>query len=112
MVRLLPLETLATGIGTPVFLGVIVATTTKNNNDTSVPFTNAVEAMKGKTLLIQSDAACYILPGILNTATVTTANGVYLAPNDRVCINMGSSYGWLAALAASGTANVRVWELV
>lgn len=97
--------------GTPVFLGVIVATTTKNNHDTAVPFNNTGDALEGKQLLIQTDAACYILPGVLNTSTVTTANGVLLAAGERVTVGMRQGYKWLAALAVSGTANVRVWEL-
>lgn len=104
-------EQVGTDSGTPVFLGVIVATTTKNNHDTAVPFNNTGDALEGKKLLIQSDADCYLLPGVLNTATVTTSNGVKVFANERVVIGMRQGYKWLAALAVSGTANVRVWEL-
>jgi hypothetical protein len=98
--------------GTPVYKGTIVATTTKNNHDTAAPFLNTGEALTGKVLLIQSDAAAYILPGTTNAATVTTANGVLLGAYDRVVIAMGQSYGWLAGLSVSGTANIKVWELI
>jgi hypothetical protein len=100
--------------GTPVFLGVIVATTTKNNHDTASAFNNTGIGLGGKMLLIQSDAACFILPGTANTATATSSNGVKLAADERVVIIMDTtaSYGWLAAVSVSGTANVRVWELI
>ncbi len=102
--------------GRPTFLGKIIATTTKNNHDTAVPFNDAATGatsptLAGKLLLIQTDAAGYIYPGTTNTATVTTANGVLLAAGERVVMNMGELDGWLAALAVSGTMNVRVWEL-
>jgi hypothetical protein len=97
--------------GSPSFLGTIVATTTKNNHDTATPFNNTGEALKAKILLIQPDAACYILPGSTNAATVTTANGIKLGADERVIITMTSNEGWLCALAVSGTANVKVWEL-
>lgn len=98
--------------GTPVLLGTIVATTTKNNNDTATPFNNTGDALKGKTLLIQTDTACYILPGTANTATVTTSNGVKLGADERVILGMADEYGWLAGLAVSGTSNIKVWELI
>lgn len=98
--------------GCPSYLGVIVATTTKNNHDTAVPFNNTGEALKGKVLLFQSDVAFYLYPGTTNAVTATTANGIYIAANVVYPLVMGSSYGWVAALSSSGTANVRVWELI
>lgn len=97
--------------GTPVLLGTIVATTTKNNNDTAVPFANTGEALQGKVLLIQPDAACYVLPGAASTATVTTSNGVKLQADERAIITMQSGYGFLACVSVSGTTNLKVWEL-
>lgn len=111
-VRPLPNEISALSQGVPKFLGVIVATTTKNNTDTASAFNSTGEALKGKILLVQSDSACYVLPGTISTTTVTTANGVKLAADERVVITMGSSYGWLAGLAVTGTSNIRVWELI
>lgn len=98
--------------GTPLFLGKIVATTTKNNHDTAVPFNDTGSALGGKVVLLQTDAACYVYPGTTNAATATAANGVLLAANERVVMCLGESYGWVAALAVAGTANVRVWELI
>ncbi len=97
--------------GSPQFLGVIVATTTKNNHDTAAAFNNTGDALKAKVLLVQPDAACYVLAGTLNTATVTAANGVRLEANEKYVLTMRDSEGWLAGLAVSGTANIRVWEL-
>jgi len=93
------------------YLGVIVATTTKNNHDTATPFSNTGDALKGKLLLVQSDVACYILGGIANTATVTSTNGVRIEANERVPFRMRRDQGWLACLPTTGTANLRVWEL-
>ena len=109
-----PNGTRLTGLlnGTPVFLGVIVATTTKNNTDTAVPFNTAANGMAGKVLLIQSDTECYILPSASSTGTVTSSNGVKIGVDEKVIIKMGPTYGWLAGLAVTGTSNIRVWELV
>jgi hypothetical protein len=98
--------------GSPSYLGTIVATTTKNNHDTATPFVNTGDALAGLTLLVQSDVACYVLAGTANTATVTTGNGVKLEANEKYVITMSDRQGWLAALAVSGTANVKVWQLV
>lgn len=99
--------------GMPIFLGVIDATTTsKTNHEATTPFNNTGEALKGKTLLIQVSAECYIGVTSTSTGTVTTANGVKLAADERVIIMMGQSRGFLAAIHATATANVRVWELV
>lgn len=95
--------------GVPVFLGVIAASTTKNNHDTATPFNNTGSALAGKVLLLQADAACHILPGTANTITATTSNGVKLGADERVIITMNSTYGWLACV---GSANLRVWELL
>lgn len=97
--------------GTHTFLGTIIATTTKNNNDTATPFNNSGEALKGKVLLLQPDAACYILPGTLSTTTVTTTNGLKVGADQTYVIIMGAGYGFLACLAVTGTANLKVWEL-
>lgn len=98
--------------GTPEFKGVIVATTTKNNHDTAAPFENTGEAMKGRTIMVQCDAAAYLLSGTVNTATVTTANGVKVEANERVYLMLLPTHGWLAALAVSGTSNCKVWYLL
>lgn len=95
--------------GTPVFLGAIVATTTKNNHDTAVPFNDTGTGLGGKVLLVQASAACNILPGTSNTAAVTTANGIKLVADEKYKICMGESYGWLAVV---GAATLQVWELI
>ena len=100
--------------GTPVFLGVIVATTTKSNHDTATPFNNTGEALKGKVLLIQTDTACYVNFGTTNAVTATgsaTGGAVHLADKEKMKVIMNSNYGWIAAVAVSGTSNVQIWEL-
>lgn len=95
------------------FLGVIIATTTKNNHDTATPFNNTGKALQGKTLLIQADTACYIYTGPLNTQTVTgtaTGNGFLLEAGKGYTMTMGSDAGYLACVAVSGTSNLKVWE--
>jgi hypothetical protein len=104
-----PNEVMAQSMGTPVYLGVIAATTTKNNADTAVPFLNTGDGLAGLTLLIHASAACYILPDTSLAATVTTANGVPVAADERVIIQMTPAH---KSLAAVGTANVSVWKLI
>lgn len=98
--------------GSPSFLGVIAGTSSSvNNHTTGTAFRNTGEALTGKTLLLQSDATCHILPGTTNAAAATVANGVKLAADERVILTMTREEGWLAAIAPSTTCNVRVWEL-
>lgn len=102
--------------GKPTLLGCIVATTTKNNNDTAAPFNNTGDALKGKTLLLQPDSACHVAFGTVNTVTVAnsaTAGGVKLAADERFYISMGEDTGWIACIIASGgsTTNLRVYEM-
>lgn len=100
--------------GTAKRLGVIQATTTKNNHDTTTAFNNTGEALKGKILLLHADAACNVNFGTANDviahATVTNANfGVPVAAGERIIVAMHRDYGWIAVV---GTANVTVWELI
>lgn len=100
-------------LGVPIYLGTIVATTTKNNKDTATPFNHTGDALTGKVLLIQADAACYMLTGTVDTVAVTAANGVKLAiVDERVIITMPDRHGWIAFLSVSGTTNIKVWELI
>ncbi len=101
--------------GTRIHLGTIVATTTKNNHDTAVPFNDTGDALMGKMLELQSDAAFYVRAGTVNTITVTagtaTTAGPLVEARERFVINMGGDKGWLACLSVSGTATVQVFEL-
>jgi len=113
MVRLSGEQLQAALNGTPNYLGVIIATTTKNNHDTAVPFSNTGNALKAKVLLVQPDAACYVYFGSTNAATaVAASNGIYLAARERLSFVMGSELGWVACVSVSGTTNLKVWELV
>ena len=97
--------------GTPVLLGTIVATTTKNNHDTAVPFNNTADALKGKVVMLVPDAACYVTFGTTNAITATTA-GVPLQAGERVHVNLAEDYGWIACVSVSGTTNLRIWEML
>ncbi len=92
--------------GVPTFLGTIIATTTKNQADTASPF--VIPA--GQFLLVQCDAATYLLPGV-SAATVTTANGVKVIADEKYYIMLKSGQYSLAALAVTGTVNCKVWRL-
>jgi hypothetical protein len=94
--------------GTPVFLGVIEASTTKTNHTTTTAFSNTGDALKGKVLLVQAMAECHVLPVTVNNGAVTTSTGVKMASAETRVIAMTEQHGWLAVI---GTANVRVWEL-
>ena len=97
--------------GAPVLLGKIVATTTKNNHDTATPFNDTGDALGGKLLVLQSDVACYIKVGKTNAITATTAD-LKLAADQLFYLNLPADYGFIAAVAVSGTANVKVFELI
>lgn len=101
--------------GNPVHLGTIVATTTKNNHDTSTVFNDTGDALKGKMLLLQSDAAFYVRAGTVNTITVTagtaTTAGVKVEAGEKYILSLGRDQGWIACLSASGTATVQVFEM-
>lgn len=97
--------------GTPTYLGVITATTAKNNHTTAVPFNNTGDAMTGKVILVVPTADCYILQGTTNAATVTAANGVPLYAGERVPLALAANEGWLAVLPVGSTVDLKVWEL-
>jgi hypothetical protein len=101
--------------GNPVHLGTVIATTTKNNTDTAVPFNSTGDALKGKMLLLQSDAAFYVRAGTVSTITVTTGTsttaGVKVEAGEKYILSMGREQGWIACVSASGTATVQVFEM-
>jgi hypothetical protein len=104
-----PFEEIRKLNGTPRFLGVIVATTTKNNADTAVPFNATGDQLRGKMLMMQADAACHVYFGPLSTQTATTANGVKLAADQIHYVMMTEDIGFVACV---GAASLRIWELL
>lgn len=100
--------------GVPVLLGVIQASTTKNNNDTATPFNNTGDALEGKVLMIQCDAAANVrCDGTTSTvtasATITNAAyGPHVDANQVVYCTMSLGFKWVAAV---GSANCAVWEM-
>lgn len=110
--------------GRPSFLGVLVATASVNNHTTATPFNNTGNGLLQKVLMLQSDAAFYFNTGVTNAVTAVasaTGSSMLINAGERVIITMddidnsvdpGEWYGWIAAVAVAGTANVKVWELV
>ncbi len=96
--------------GQPTLLGTVVATTTKNNHDTAAPFSNTGEGLKGMTLMLQPDAACYVYFGPLNTQTATTSH-VYLDAREKFTVTMKNSDSFVACVAITGTVNLRVFQV-
>lgn len=91
-------------------LGVIVATTTaKNQTDTAAAFTIPTN----QRVLIQADAACYILPVASGavTAAAGALQGVLLDAGEKFEFTMGERLKSLSCVAVSGTVNVRVWRV-
>ena len=100
--------------GVPAFLGVIVATTTKNNNDTAAPFNNTGEALKGKVILLSPDTACWINFGATSAVTASTtptAGSIFVNARERISVIMSETVGWVACVAVTGTTNLQIWEL-
>ena len=98
--------------GTHVLLGTVTATTTKNNHDTAVAFSNTGDALKGLPLQVQCDTAAYMTVGTVNTVTAATTTGVYLEAKAVYVLSMAESYGWIAFVASSGTSVCKVWQLI
>jgi hypothetical protein len=99
--------------GTPLLLGTITTTTTKNNHDTAVPFSNTGNALKGMSVLVQCDGAAFLLPGTTNAVTVTAATGVYVEAREKFYMHAFNTYGWIAALSFSGASVAcKVWQLI
>lgn len=98
--------------GEPVLLGTIVVNANaKSNSDTAAPFNATGDALCGKTLLIQPDAACFIKQ--LATAggtAASAANGLKLAADEKYVMCMRRDKGFLSVFGAAA-ANVKVFEL-
>ena len=105
-------------VGYPVYLGTYDATTTsKTNHQATTVFNNTGVALKGKVLCIYNAGSVDVRwhPTATNDGTTTNTRGatfgVPLAPGSFATVRMGETYGWLAVIATSSTANVDVWEL-
>lgn len=120
--------------GQPNFLGVLLSTsaTSVNNATTAVPFNTPSTApnagtqgsLAGKVLLLQANAAGYILPGEDATVTIVAQGttpqlsppplsipGVYIGTQERVEITMGPTTPYLQWKSASGTGSLFCWEM-
>lgn len=109
--------------GSPDYLGTIDCTTTsKTNHEATTPFNNTGNALLGKVLLLSNEGTVdvYVHPVSTNAGLVTsdgTGNhGVRIGAAERVILMMedddtGSPNKWIAAKTASGTANLRIYDL-
>lgn len=119
--------------GQPNFLGVLLSTSAAsvNNATTAIPFNTPSTApgyglkgsLAGKVLLLQPNAAGYILPGEDATVTIVAQGtapvlvppasipGVYIGNQERVEITMGPTTPYLQWKSASGTGSLFVWEM-
>lgn len=97
--------------GPQVTLGLITATTSKNNGTTAVPFPTSPVTLGGKYLTLQSDTAFYLAYGVDNTVTATSADTLIDA-GVIWPVSMDGGYLYIAVLPVSGTSNVKVKELV
>lgn len=101
--------------GSPRYLGTLAVTTTGQASN----FSNAPRFGPGAQLLVQADAACFILGGTSGTANITTGNGVALQAGQTFYIRLRSpKFGvglagetHIQAITATGTANLKVWMM-
>lgn len=109
--------------GNTRYLGTIDAGTSgSTNGNCSASFRVSYPALLGKILLVQPDGICYAGSAFWTGYQLPASEGVKIAQDERVIITMddidstqkaiGDYYAWLAITAASGTVNVKVWELV
>ncbi len=100
-------QILAAQIGSPEYLGIIEATTAKNNSDTTTPFV----IPEGAMLLCATSADVQWLGQSTATAATTTTDGVLQDISEDgtkwiVFLKPGQAY-----LSCVGAANVKVWTL-
>ena len=103
--------TLAVVLATPAlaverYLGVITATTAKNQTDTAVPFT----IPKGARIVIDCDALAYMRFVTATTGAATT--GAYNRKATFWETYNGNLYQYLSILAVAGTVNCQVSEVL
>lgn len=90
--------------GSPQFAVTVAATTTPSINRPAL-------VTAGCVVLLQPDAACYVLAGKVGAAvSITSANGLLLAAGEKyvLCLNPGEDA--IQAVAVS-TANLRIFVM-
>jgi hypothetical protein len=105
-------------LGSPRYLGTTDCTTTSKTNAQATTAYPASGDLSGKCLLIYNASTTvdvHVHPVSSSTGTVTTNrtgnHGAPVKPGSFVEITMGGSDSHLAAITASSTANLDVWEL-
>lgn len=94
-------------VGQFTYLGVITATTAKDNSDTAVPFT----INRGNVVMVQCDVASYVyLPK--TAAAASSTNGLKIQAGEvKQFRASASSTPKLSVIPVSGTANCKVWRM-
>lgn len=100
--------------GSPRYIGTLAVTTSAQSSN----FTNTARFGPGAQLLVQADAACFVLGGV-STPDITTANGVQLQAGQTFYIRLRApKFGvglagetHIQAITATGTANLKVWMM-
>lgn len=100
--------------GSPRYLGTLSVTTSAQSSN----FSNAPQFGPGTQLMVQADAACYVLGGV-STPDITAANGVLLSAGQTFYIRLrapkpgralaGETH--IQAITGTGTANLKVWMM-
>ena len=87
------------------YLGTVSSTGTSvtNNGSFTIPL--------GKLVLVQPDAAGYLLPATSGSGTVSATNGLKLDPNEKWVVCLKSTEAVVAWISVSGTAALKVWSI-
>lgn len=98
----------AVATAAPKLIGVITATTAKNQTDTAVPFTIPQYA----PLLIHCDATAYVKFVSTAAGVATTSSYNYrIGAGETVMDRTNSAFAFISVLSASGTANCYISEV-
>lgn len=100
-----------------------VDTTGQTNATCAQPFNEDYPGLLGKILLIQPSEECFVLTADWPGEELPVSEGIKLAADERVIISMDDidssvllahdeAFAWLAGVTASGTSDIKVWELV
>lgn len=91
-------------------IGQIVATTTKNNSDTAVPFTIRTTGRVGTIkVVVQCDTAAYVSSsGCADSACAATATDTKVSADYIYDVDLVGTESHVAILAVSGTATCQV----
>ena len=95
--------------GSPRYVGVIAATTTsKNNNDTGVPFLNTGDGLSATVLELQPDVACHVVANNTAALAVATTNDTKLEAGEKYVMVTTKDQKFLGCRSVTGSVNLLV----